>query len=337
MPKLARAHAAYAKLRDYLAQASLDRSGGRDGLYHRRPGRAGRPGATGARREAGADAARPAGGGRDARTTTSSTDLYEAPNFQQGKPPYKLPADGGGIIVEKGEPVPARTETLRFALTVPKGTHAGRAAGPSSSTRTAPAATTATSSTRAWPSRLAAPGDLDGTPLPPLAMVEHRPEPARAARSLGRLAGAQLFQHPEPGGRGLQHGPGRHRRLLAAARGQAHRCRRGALEPAAAQQPPPLKFAHAAALRPEAHLLHGALAGRRSPAGLSRPRARGAWRDAERGGRRCAAEPARKDQALPGQAAARGRGRRERSTSTIRCSTSSSRCSSRPIRSTTRP
>lgn len=47
---------------------------------------------------------------------------YEAPNFQQGDPPYSTPADGGQIELNvAGEPIVARTEAMRFAISVPKG------------------------------------------------------------------------------------------------------------------------------------------------------------------------------------------------------------------------
>jgi pimeloyl-ACP methyl ester carboxylesterase len=48
---------------------------------------------------------------------------YAAPNFQDGIPPYMQPEDGGQIRLDgSGDPKPARSETLRFALSVPKGT-----------------------------------------------------------------------------------------------------------------------------------------------------------------------------------------------------------------------
>lgn len=47
---------------------------------------------------------------------------YDAPNFQSGTPPFLKPTDGGEILLDdQGSPKPARTETLRFALSVPKG------------------------------------------------------------------------------------------------------------------------------------------------------------------------------------------------------------------------
>jgi hypothetical protein len=47
---------------------------------------------------------------------------YQAPNFQDGTPPYLSPEDGGAIKLDAaGDPRPARTETMRFALTVPRG------------------------------------------------------------------------------------------------------------------------------------------------------------------------------------------------------------------------
>jgi hypothetical protein len=46
--------------------------------------------------------------------------VYDGPNFQTGTPPYKL--TGGTLNVDgAGDPVPVRTESLRFAVTVPKG------------------------------------------------------------------------------------------------------------------------------------------------------------------------------------------------------------------------
>lgn len=48
---------------------------------------------------------------------------YDAPNFQAGTVPYLTPKDGGEIKLDsKGNPKPARTETLRFAISIPKGT-----------------------------------------------------------------------------------------------------------------------------------------------------------------------------------------------------------------------
>lgn len=45
---------------------------------------------------------------------------YQAINFQQGEPPY---LESGGNIKQNiiGEPIPARIETMRFAMSVPKG------------------------------------------------------------------------------------------------------------------------------------------------------------------------------------------------------------------------
>jgi hypothetical protein len=44
---------------------------------------------------------------------------YEAPNFQQGTVPYMT--QGGGITLDaSGDPVAAKTEKLRFAITIPK-------------------------------------------------------------------------------------------------------------------------------------------------------------------------------------------------------------------------
>jgi predicted esterase len=51
------------------------------------------------------------------------TGTYDAPNFQQGTPPYRVPAQGGTFQLDaSGAPVPVRTETMRFAVTVPRGT-----------------------------------------------------------------------------------------------------------------------------------------------------------------------------------------------------------------------
>ena len=48
---------------------------------------------------------------------------YEAPNFQHGTPPYWQPAQGGAMELDAdGNPTIDRTETMRFAVTVPKGT-----------------------------------------------------------------------------------------------------------------------------------------------------------------------------------------------------------------------
>jgi hypothetical protein len=48
---------------------------------------------------------------------------YEAPNFQHGTPPYWQPAQGGAMELDAdGNPTIDRMETMRFAVTVPKGT-----------------------------------------------------------------------------------------------------------------------------------------------------------------------------------------------------------------------
>jgi len=49
--------------------------------------------------------------------------VYDGPNFQTGLPPYENPDDGGAIEVDAaGDPVVARSEALRVAITVPPGT-----------------------------------------------------------------------------------------------------------------------------------------------------------------------------------------------------------------------
>ena len=46
---------------------------------------------------------------------------YKAPNFQSGTPPFMNLADGGGIKMDSaGKPVVAFTESMRFALSIPK-------------------------------------------------------------------------------------------------------------------------------------------------------------------------------------------------------------------------
>ncbi|MCK5799878.1 MAG: hypothetical protein KAI47_21960 [Deltaproteobacteria bacterium] len=47
--------------------------------------------------------------------------LYKTPVFQQGKPPYKTPNDGGDIPYDaQGEPVVQRQDDVCFALSIPK-------------------------------------------------------------------------------------------------------------------------------------------------------------------------------------------------------------------------
>jgi dienelactone hydrolase len=48
--------------------------------------------------------------------------VYDGPIYQQGSPPYLLPAQGGTIAFDaQGRPQLVRTESIRFALTVPQG------------------------------------------------------------------------------------------------------------------------------------------------------------------------------------------------------------------------
>jgi predicted esterase len=48
--------------------------------------------------------------------------VYDAPNFQAGTPPFSSPDDGGQIKIDaKGLPLVARTERVRFSLSVPRG------------------------------------------------------------------------------------------------------------------------------------------------------------------------------------------------------------------------
>jgi hypothetical protein len=68
----------------------------------------------------------PAHTGPEKLSTNSAYTLwegtYQGPNFQTGLPPYATPEDGGEIVVdEEGMPIVQRTETLRFALTIPTG------------------------------------------------------------------------------------------------------------------------------------------------------------------------------------------------------------------------
>ncbi len=64
-----------------------------------------------------------------ALTAIGETDQYltfegrmDGPNFQVGTPPYSQPEDGGGIEFDaNGDPKIVRTESIRFAMTIPKG------------------------------------------------------------------------------------------------------------------------------------------------------------------------------------------------------------------------
>ena len=60
------------------------------------------------------------------RTSTNATfsvwtGSYEAPNFQVGDPPYKNAPDGEIQVGDDGAAIVQRTETMRFALSVPAG------------------------------------------------------------------------------------------------------------------------------------------------------------------------------------------------------------------------
>jgi hypothetical protein len=71
--------------------------------------------------------AAPTAAGLTAIGTDATVELfegtYEAPHFQHGTVPYSQPAQGGAFQVDaNGDPTIARTETMRFAVTVPKGT-----------------------------------------------------------------------------------------------------------------------------------------------------------------------------------------------------------------------
>jgi hypothetical protein len=169
-PELAAAHLAYAPLRAFLeannltgvVAATLFRTGDPAGLVGR------------ARRVL---LASPPPSGKElvaVKETEHTYELhgtYEAPNFQAGEPPFRRPEKGGRILLDaNGDPRPARSEKLRFALTVPRG--AMPAAG--------------------WPLVLYAHGtggdyrtfigeglgellasarDSDGTPMPAMAMI----------------------------------------------------------------------------------------------------------------------------------------------------------------------
>jgi hypothetical protein len=120
-PELVRAHGVYAPLRRYLADVHLT------GVVVATVYTTGEPvGLTGRARTVLNRFDAPVAGGLHVYNSTNQ--LYElrgsyiAPNFQRGAPPYLLPRDGGDIAVDgNGDPVPARQETLRFALTVPRG------------------------------------------------------------------------------------------------------------------------------------------------------------------------------------------------------------------------
>lgn len=115
------AHTSFAPLRAYLARASLT------GLVSAAVFTTGDPArlAGRARTVLHRRAAPVASGVEAVRETSKYVELrgsYSAPNFQSGQPPYMQPADGGAIELDgSGDPRPARDETLRFALTIPKG------------------------------------------------------------------------------------------------------------------------------------------------------------------------------------------------------------------------
>lgn len=56
----------------------------------------------------------------ETKTYLELQGTYEATNFQHGKPPFSTPETGGLIKTDaNGDPVPARTESLRFSVSVP--------------------------------------------------------------------------------------------------------------------------------------------------------------------------------------------------------------------------
>jgi hypothetical protein len=57
----------------------------------------------------------------DTSSTHVFTGKFSVPNFQAGTPPY-LSSGGNFVFDAQGFPIPQRTEQVRFALTVPKGT-----------------------------------------------------------------------------------------------------------------------------------------------------------------------------------------------------------------------
>ncbi len=118
---LAAAHQIYAPLRAYLAQAPLGQvisaavfttgdptalaGKAREVIYRQAAPRA-----------AGLEVAADRGAFYELRGT------YTAPNFQSGTPPYASAQEGGEILLdEQGYPRVARTETLRFAVSIPRG------------------------------------------------------------------------------------------------------------------------------------------------------------------------------------------------------------------------
>lgn len=117
-----RAHATFAPLRAFLKEQGLT------GLIAAAVFKTGRPTAIAeeARRAVLALAA-PTGDKLEATGDLASAyeihGTYSAPNFQSGTAPYMDPKDGGDIKTDStGKPQIARTESMRFALSIPKGT-----------------------------------------------------------------------------------------------------------------------------------------------------------------------------------------------------------------------
>jgi pimeloyl-ACP methyl ester carboxylesterase len=114
------AHAAYQPLRDHLATSGLT------GVISAAVFTTGTPSALAGRaRKVLYKQAAPTAQSLQAYSESSTTyelrGTYKASNFEQGSPPYLT--KGGEIKLDKnGDPVPAVTESLRFALTVPSST-----------------------------------------------------------------------------------------------------------------------------------------------------------------------------------------------------------------------
>ena len=120
-PTLRRAHDAYAPLRAFMADTGLT------GVVTAAVFTTGRPTeAAGLAREALLTLPAPTAG--DLNLAQEKGDyyviegLYRAPNFQSGATPYWLPRNGGDFKLDAdGRPIVQREESLRFALSVPRG------------------------------------------------------------------------------------------------------------------------------------------------------------------------------------------------------------------------
>lgn len=120
-PRLERGHSIYTALRIYLAEQQLT------GVVSATVFTTGKPtGLVQAARKVVHRQAEPKGSELVvARAVTNYVEVrgtYQAPNFQTGDPPYMQQSQGGTIARNVvGEPLVARTEEMRFALSVPLG------------------------------------------------------------------------------------------------------------------------------------------------------------------------------------------------------------------------